>query len=74
MSNRHPRSGERLAAAVRAILGHREASLPPPHHEVPARLASLEREVQEVRTRVNALFFAVLTVALTDVVVRAVLT
>jgi hypothetical protein len=41
--------------------------------EAGARLAALEREVQEVRTRVNALFFAVLTAAAVDLIGRAVL-
>jgi hypothetical protein len=33
----------------------------------------MEREVQEVRTRINALFFAVLTAALGDLAGRVVL-
>jgi hypothetical protein len=65
---------DRLAEALRVVIGGRASRPVPPAHDVPARLASLEREVQEVRTRVNALFFTVLTVALTDVLMRAVLT
>jgi hypothetical protein len=64
---------ERLAEALRQALTRGEAAPPPSPHDVPGRLAALEREVGEARTRVNAPFFAVLTVALTDVFARAVL-
>lgn len=37
------------------------------------RVAELERQVQEVRTRINALFFAVLAAALGDLAGRLVL-
>lgn len=69
-----PRPGrpDRLATAVRALLARRTAA-PPARGDSEARLAALERELQEVRTRVNALFFAVISVALGDLIGRAVL-
>lgn len=38
--------------------------------DVHARLDALEHDVREVRTRINALFFAVLTAALVEAVVQ----
>lgn len=42
----------------------------PPAANAEEQLKYLERDVQEVRTRVNALFFTVLAAALGDVVGR----
>jgi hypothetical protein len=66
---------DRLARAVRALLlGERaRTSRPTARPDVPSRLDAIEREVQEMRTRVNALFFAVLTAGVADLVARAVL-
>lgn len=70
---------DRLGDALRGLgLGR------PPRHPagrgdgVPAgdlnvRLTALEEDVREVRTRINALFFAVLTAALGDLAGRVVL-
>ncbi len=44
-----------------------------PSHDLDARLDALEQDVREVRTRINALFFAVLTAALGDLAGRVVL-
>ena len=43
------------------------------HGDAPVRLDVVEREVQEMRTRVNALFFAVITAGVADLVARTVL-
>ena len=65
----------RLARGARVALGV-PAPRPDAQQGVPrdpsARLDAIEREVSEVRTRVNALFFAVISVAIGDLVVRAV--
>lgn len=70
---------DRLGDALRGLgLGHRPR---PPRHpvgETPAgdltvRLTALEEDVREIRTRINALFFAVLTAALGDLAGRVVL-
>ncbi|MDA0270363.1 MAG: hypothetical protein O2919_04970 [Chloroflexi bacterium] len=71
--SRHRRN-DPLAEAVRRIaIGRSRRAVPSPHGDVDARLAALEREVSEVRTRVNALFFTVIAAALGDLVARAVL-
>jgi hypothetical protein len=78
---------DRLGEALRGLgLGH--APQRPPRHpvrhpagggdSVPAgdltvRLVALEDNVREIRTRINALFFAVLTAALGDLAGRVVL-
>ena len=66
---------DRLADAVRSLAARGRAAAPPapPREGAPARLDALEREVQEMRTRVNALFFAVLTAGDADLVARTVL-
>ncbi len=64
---------DRLAQAVRALADHAPAPNRRAHDDAPARLEVLEREVQEMRTRVNTLFFAVLTASVADVVGRTVL-
>lgn len=61
-------SGDRLAEAIRALRG---ASLArPPAADEREQLRYLERDVQEVRTRVNALFFTVLAAAVGDLAGR----
>ena len=79
-SRQSPRAHEadRLGAAVRRFARRRRpAASPtvpaPPAPDFGARIADLERQVQEVRTRINALFFAVLTAALVDLGGRLVL-
>ena len=57
-------SRDPIAAALRRLRPHRTVA--PPADP----LARLERDLQEVRTRVNALFFAVLTVGLSDLAGR----
>ena len=73
MTERRP---DRLAVALRRMLGARPQQVEDPRAHAPlevgSRLDALEREVGEVRTRVNALFFAVISVAIGDLVVRAV--
>lgn len=69
---------DRLARAMRALLlGDRTVDAPreadAPHLDHAARLDAIEREVQEMRTRVNALFFAVITAGVADLVARTVL-
>lgn len=74
----HPPPVDRLARAVRDIAGgmarrrsaHADAGARP---DAVARLDALEREVQEMRSRVNALFFAVLAAGVAELVGRAVL-
>lgn len=69
-----PRPTDHLARAVRALfIGERTRPTRPSPADAAARLDAIEREVQEVRTRVNALFFAVLTAGVADVVARMVL-
>ncbi len=70
-SSRGPRpcSPDPLGDAVRRVA--RGAA--PRRDDVNWRVAELERELQEVRTRINALFFAVLTAALGELVGRLVL-
>jgi hypothetical protein len=63
-------STRRLVAAVRALRPTREPHPPAGDHE--ARLDSLERDVAEVRTRVAALFFAVLGAGVLELVGRLV--
>ncbi len=74
MTRRRP---DPIGDAVRGLLGVRARSRRPEpatdSRDVPARLAALEREVQEVRTRIHALFFAVLTAGLGDLAGRLVL-
>lgn len=60
-------SRDRLGEAIRAW---RQARSRPPAADVHEQLQYLERDVQEVRTRVNALFFTVLAAALGDLAGR----
>ncbi len=60
-------SGDRLAEAIRSLWG---ASARPPAADEREQLRYLERDVQEVRTRVNALFFTVLAAAVGDLAGR----
>lgn len=60
---------DRLARAVRQAAARWRA--PRTSREAPPdRLALLEDDLREVRTRVNALFFAVIAVGLSDLVGR----
>ncbi len=71
--SRRARDPDRLTAAVRALLPLRSRARRARGARVAdpaARLRLLERDLQEVRTRVNALFFAVFAVALGDLVTR----
>ncbi len=61
----------RLTAAIRALLPRRHAP-PPPAGDTATRLDHLERDVQEVRTRVNALFFSVIGIAIAELASRVV--
>lgn len=70
---------DRLGEALRVLVRARRAKAapvvpvtPPSLIEVGVRLASLEREVSEVRARVNGVLFAVVASVLTQVVSRAV--
>ena len=77
MSNRP----DRLAEALRALLPRfgdlRQHDPRPPGSDHAARLHHLERDLQDVRqdvrTRVNVLFFTVIAVALGDLVGRLVM-
>lgn len=79
-SPRHSHSRHRrpdpLGRIVRGIArqraGRAEGGKRPelPTRDVHARLDALEHDVREVRTRVNALFFAVLTAALVETIVQ----
>lgn len=60
-------SADRLGDAIRTW---RRARMRPPASDVREQLQYLERDVQEVRTRVNALFFTVLAAALGDLAGR----
>jgi hypothetical protein len=62
-------SGDRLAHAIRSLRGTRER---PPASDIRQQLEYLERDLHEVRTRVNALFFAVITAVLGNLVTRLV--
>lgn len=68
------RLGEALRVLVRARRASSvpEASTPPSLVEVGVRLASLEREVGEVRSRVNGVLFAVVASVLTQLVSKVV--
>lgn len=64
---------DRLAAAVRALVARNGPSTPAQHNDDASRLDALERDLQEVRTRVNGLFFAVITASVMELVTRTVL-
>jgi hypothetical protein len=66
------RQPDRLGEALRALARARRERRPEPPRDLEARLAALERDVQEVRSRVNALFFTVIAVAVGDFVGRLV--
>ena len=59
---------DRLDRAVRGVFGGR-APLPPAANPA-EHLAHLEREMHDVRTRVNGLFFAVIAANLGEVIAR----
>jgi hypothetical protein len=65
------RTNQRLARAMRSVLGS-PAPLPP-DATTDMRLRHLEAEVGEVRTRVNALFFAALGSLVLELVGRGAL-
>ena len=62
----------RLARAIRALLPFRRSSRPRPA-DPSLRLEWIERDLGELRWRLNALFFAVLTAAIGAMVERLVL-
>lgn len=62
------RLGERLRGE--RLRGERREQTPARPRALGERLDRLEQDVQEVRTRVNGLFFAVLAVGLGDLVAR----
>ncbi len=68
----HP---DRLAQALRAlVLGERPRTPDiAARADTSARLDAIECELQEMRSRVNALFFAVITAGVADLVARMVL-
>lgn len=75
---RHPRP-DRLGEALRVLVRARRATTlpaaratPPSLIEVGVRLASLEHEVGEVRSRVNGVLFAVVASVLTQLVSKVV--
>lgn len=70
MNDRDRRLATAIRALIRDVLPRRER---PPTSDTATRLDYLERDVSGVRTRVNALFFTVLSVALADLVGRLVL-
>ena len=63
----------RLARDIARVRAKRPAAQEAPSRDFDARLDALEQDVREVRTRINALFFAVLTAALGDLAGRVVL-
>ena len=65
-----PATDARLTAAIRALLPRRRT--PPPAGDTATRLDHLERDIQEVRTRVNALFFSVIGIAIAELAGRLV--
>jgi len=58
---------------LRGVARQRTKRVEAPARDLHARLDALEHDVREVRTRINALFFAVLTAALGDLAGRVVL-
>lgn len=80
MTERHHRPDhrvDRLGELVRGVARRRsEGRQRRPERsarDLSGRLEDLEQDVREVRTRINALFFAVLTAALGDLAGRVVL-
>ena len=71
MNSRERRLARAIRGLIRDVLPRRRER--PPASDSATRLDYLERDVSGVRTRVNALFFAVLSVALADLVGRLVL-
>jgi hypothetical protein len=67
------RRPDRLEEALRGLLHGRPRRPAPPPDDLGARLANVERELQDVRTRINALFFTVLTAVVGDIAGRLVL-
>lgn len=61
-------SSTRLARALRGLIVRPQSR--PPARDLTEAFAYLERDVDEVRTRVNALFFAVLVSALGQLVTK----
>jgi hypothetical protein len=67
MRHRRP---DPLGDLVRGVARQRAKRVAPPERDVYARLDALEQDAREVRTRINALFFAVLTAALGDTILQ----
>ncbi len=65
--------GDAVRGVARGATPHKDGEKDEGKDDVGWRVAKLERELQEVRTRINALFFAVLTAALGELVGRLVL-
>lgn len=66
-----PDANDRLGEALRRLAGRPPARERPPAHDLAARLDYLERDLAEVRTRINGLFFGLIAVALAEIVTRA---
>ncbi|GMU41896.1 MAG: hypothetical protein AMXMBFR23_27620 [Chloroflexota bacterium] len=71
--SRHRRRDPLAEAVRRVVLGRTHRATSHAGGDIATRLAALEREVAEVRTRVNALFFTVIAAALGDLLARTVL-
>jgi hypothetical protein len=64
---RDAESATRLVRALRRVVGTPDR---PPARGLSEQIAYLERDLQEVRTRLNALFFTVLTAAIGELAAR----
>jgi len=73
MSNPRHRRPDPLGHLLRGVARQRTKRVEVPARDLHSRLDALEHDVREVRTRINALFFAVLTAALGDLAGRVVL-
>ncbi len=73
MSNSRHRRPDPLGHLLRGVARQRAKRVEAPARDRHARLDALEQDLREVRTRINALFFAVLTAALGDLAGRLVL-
>lgn len=64
-------AGDRLGETLRRLAGRAPARERPPADDLAARLDYLERDLAEVRTRINGLFFGLIAVALGEIVAGA---